>query len=64
MLAIEKNPKIDTTEIRNKIQEKFEWWKENEQEDYLRAFRGKNVNDIFEYYKRILNTEGDKTHGI
>ena len=64
LLAIEENSKIDTTEIRNKIQEKFEWWKENEQEDYLRAFRGKNVNDIFEYYEKILNKEGDKRYGI
>lgn len=64
LLAIEKNSTIDTTEVRNKIKEKFNWWKENEQKDYLRAFSGKNVNDIFEYYEKISNTEGDKTHGI
>lgn len=64
LLAIEKNSTIDTTEVRNKIKEKFNWWKEIEQKDYLRAFSGKNVNDIFEYYEKISNTEGDKTHGI
>lgn len=64
LLAIEKNSTIDTTEVRNKIKEKFNWWKENEHEDYLRTFRGENVNDIFEYYEKISFTKGDKKYGI
>ena len=59
LLAIEKNSKIDTTEIKNKIQEKFEWWKENEKEDYVRSFNGKNIDNIFEYYEKRFNREGD-----
>ena len=38
--------------------------KENEHEDYLRTFRGENVNDIFEYYEKISFTKGDKKYGI
>ncbi len=64
LFAIEKNSDIDTTKIRNKIKEKFEWWKENEQDDYERSFGGKKIDDIFEYYEEILSKEGDKTHGI
>lgn len=54
LFAIEKNSDIDTTEIRNKIKEKFEWWKENEQEDYKRSFGGKKIDDIFEYYEKNI----------
>ena len=54
MYEIEKNSDIDTTEIRNKIKEKFEWWKENEQEDYKRSFGGKKIYDIFEYYEKNI----------
>ena len=54
LYAIEKNSDIDTTEIRNKIKEKFEWWKENEQEDYKRSFGGKKIDDIFEYYEKNI----------
>lgn len=57
LFAIEKNSDIDTTMIRNKIKEKFEWWKENEQDDYKRCFKGKEVTDIFEYFKGILNAK-------
>ena len=54
LFAIEKNSDIDTTKIRNKIKEKFEWWKENEQEDYKRSFGGKKIDDIFEYYEKNI----------
>jgi hypothetical protein len=57
LFAIEKNSNIDTTKIRNKIEEKFEWWKKNEVDDYKSFFGGREVNDIFEYYKGILNAK-------
>ena len=60
LFAIEKNSDIDTTEIRNKIKEKFEWWKTNEQNDYRRSFRGKEIEDIFEYYEKTLYKKGEK----
>lgn len=59
LFAIEKNSDIDTTEIRNKIKEKFEWWKTNEQNDYRRSFRGKEIEDIFEYYEKTLYKKGE-----
>ena len=37
--------------------EKFEWWKENEKDDYKRWFDGKEVTDIFEYYKGLNNAK-------
>lgn len=55
LFAIEKNSDIDTTKIRNKIKEKFEWWKKNEKEDYIRWSNNREVKDIFEYYKGVLN---------
>lgn len=58
LLAIEKNSDIDTTEVRNKIKEKFKWWKENEQDDYKRSFEGKEIDDIFMYYEKLLNRKG------
>ena len=60
LFAIEKNSDIDTTEIRNKIKEKFEWWKTNEQNDYRRSFRGKEIEDIFEYYEKTLYKKGEQ----
>lgn len=57
LFAIEENSDVDTKEVRNKITEKFNWWKENEKEDYNRYFDGKEVIDIFEYYKGILNAK-------
>lgn len=57
LFAIEENSNIDTKSIRNKIKEKFEWWKENEQEDYKRWFEEKEVTDIFEYYKGLRNAK-------
>ena len=57
LFDIEKNSNIDTKKIRNKIKEKFEWWKENEQNDYKRWFKGKEVTDIFEYYNGVLNAK-------
>jgi calcineurin-like phosphoesterase family protein len=57
LFAIEKNSNIDTTKVRNKIKEKFEWWKENEVDDYKSFFGGKEVNDIFEYYNGTLNAK-------
>ncbi len=57
LFAIEENSDIDTTKVRKKIVEKFEWWKENEHEDYKRFFDGKEVTDIFEYYKGVLNAK-------
>ena len=59
LLAIEKNSNIDTTKVRNKIKEKFEWWKENEQEDYKRCFGDRKIDDIFVYYEEKLK-EGEK----
>lgn len=57
LFAIEENSDIDTTKIRNKIKEKFEWWKENEKDDYKRSFGEKEVTDIFEYYKGLRNAK-------
>ena len=50
LFGIEKNSQVDTTEVRNKITEKFEWWKKNKIDDYKSWFRGKEIDDIFEYY--------------
>lgn len=57
LFAIEENSNIDTSKIRNKIKKKFEWWKENEKDDYKRWFDGKEVTDIFEYYKGLNNAK-------
>ena len=57
LFAIEENSDIDTTKIRNKIKEKIEWWKENEKDDYIRYFGGKEITDIFEYYKGLKNSK-------
>lgn len=57
LFAIEENSDIETTKIRNKIKEKFEWWKENEKDDYKRYFGGKEITDIFEYYKGLRNAK-------
>ena len=57
LFAIEENSDIDTTKIRNKIKEKIEWWKENEKDDYRRYFGGKEITDIFEYYKGLKNSK-------
>lgn len=54
LLEIEKNSKVDTTEVRKKINEKYNWWKENEKEDYARWFKDENIEDIIEYYKKDL----------
>lgn len=54
LFEIEKNSKIDTTIARNKITEKFEWWKKNEKEDYKSWFKDKDVDDIFKYYEDII----------
>ena len=53
LFAIEKNSSINTTAIRKKIAEKFEWWKEHEKDDYERISHGEEINDIFEYYKKL-----------
>ena len=53
LFAIEKNSNINTTAIRKKIAEKFEWWKEHEKDDYMRWNRGEGIDDIFEYYKKL-----------
>lgn len=45
---------VDTTIARNKIIEKFEWWKKNEKDDYKSWFKDKDVDDIFKYYKDIM----------
>lgn len=55
LFAIEKNSNIDTTEVREKIKEKFEWWKKNEVDAYKSFFGGMDVKDIFEYYKGKIN---------
>ena len=57
LFDIEKNSNIDTSKIRKKIKEKFEWWKEKEKEDYERWFEGKEITDIFEYYKGLRNAK-------
>ena len=51
LFEIEKNSQIDTTMARNKIIEKFEWWKKNEEDDYKSWFKDEEVDDILEYYK-------------
>ena len=55
LFGIEKNSKINTTKVRNKIMEKFEWWKKNEVDDYKNWFKNREVDDIFEYYKERIN---------
>ena len=49
LLEIEKHSNIDTSKVREKIIDKFNWWKEKYPEDYNRFF--KNNEDIFENYK-------------
>jgi len=55
LFEIEKNSQVDTTIVRNKITEKFEWWKKNEKDDYKSWFNDKDVDDIFKYYKDIMH---------
>lgn len=49
LLEIEKYSNVDTSKVRKKIMNKFNWWKENCQEDYNEIF--KSNEDIFEKFK-------------
>lgn len=53
LFEIEKNSQIDTSVVRNKIMEKFEWWKKNEKDDYRHMFGDKNIDNIFTYYEEL-----------
>ena len=50
LLAIEKNSKVDIEHIKEKIYDKFYWWKDNCSDDYKRCFGEKEV-DVFEIFK-------------
>lgn len=54
LFAIERNSNINTDEVRKKIADKFNWWKENYPSDYKRYFNEKEVTDIFEYFANNL----------
>lgn len=49
LLGIEKYSNVDTSKVREKIIDKFNWWKEKYPDDYNRVF--KNNEDVFEKYK-------------
>ena len=53
LFAIEKNSDVDTTEVRKRIAEKFEWWRKNYKEDYIRCFESRGFDDIFDYFKAM-----------
>ena len=57
LFEIEKNSQVNTTKVRNKINEKFEWWKNNEIDDYKSYFNNQEVDDIFEYYKTSIKNK-------
>ena len=57
LFEIEKNSQVNTTKVRNKINEKFEWWKSNEIDDYKSYFNNQEVDDIFEYYKTAIRNK-------
>lgn len=57
LLNIEKNSSIDTTIVKNKINEKFRWWKDNYRNDYIGSYGEKEILDIFEYYKGVINSK-------
>ncbi len=48
-LKVEKYSNISIKKVKNKIQNKLEWYKENCRNDYIRQFGDKDI-DIFEYY--------------
>lgn len=50
LLAVEKFSNVDTSQVRKQIIDKFNWWKENCSDDYIRSFGEKDV-DVFEEYK-------------
>lgn len=50
LLAAQKYSNINIDEVKNKINEKVSWYRENCQEDYIRQFGDKDI-DIFELYK-------------
>ena len=50
LLAAQKYSNININEVKNKINEKVVWYRENCLEDYIRQFGDKDI-DIFELYK-------------
>lgn len=57
LFAIEENSNIDTTNVRNKIKEKFEWWKDKYNDDYVSIYGKNEILDIFEYYKGVTKSK-------
>lgn len=51
VLAAQKYSNVDIQEVRNKINAKVTWYRENCKEDYIRQFGDKDI-DIFEFYKK------------
>lgn len=49
LLGIEKYSNIDTSKVREKIENKFNWWKTNYPEDCSSSI--KTIDDIYEKYK-------------
>lgn len=50
-LAAQKYSNIDIQKVKNKINAKVAWYRENCKEDYIRQFGDKDI-DIFEFYKK------------
>lgn len=50
LLSVEKFSNVDTSQVREQIIDKFNWWKEKYKDDYIRLFGEKDV-DVFEEYK-------------
>lgn len=50
ILAVEKYSKIDVTKVKEKVNKKIRWFKENYKEEYVQALGDRDIKDIFEYY--------------
>lgn len=56
LLAIKKYSNINIDNVKRKIYDKVDWYKENYREDYIRQFGNEDI-DVFEYYEGIRNSK-------
>ena len=56
VLAIKKYSNINIDKVKQKIQDKVNWYRENCREDYIRQFGDREI-DIFEFMINIMKKE-------
>lgn len=56
-MAIKKYSNLDIDNVKQKIQNKVNWYRENCKDDYIRQFGDREI-DIFEFMINIMRKEG------